>query len=83
MLFVHQKIMPKKLPSKFEQHVIKCCKKKRIEKEISQKELAYLLNVSIGFIGKIENPEYRAKYILNHLNKLAKILETLSKRFLT
>jgi hypothetical protein len=44
--------------------------------------LAYLLDVSIGFIGNIENPEYRAKYNLNHLNELAKILECSPKDFL-
>jgi transcriptional regulator with XRE-family HTH domain len=74
--------MPKKLHSKIEQYVINAVRKKRIEKGISQKELAYMLDVSIGFIGNIENPEYRAKYNLNHLNELAKILDCSPKDFL-
>ena len=49
---------------------------------ISQKELAYLLEMSIGFIGNIENPKYRAKYNLNHLNELAKIFKCSPKDFL-
>ena len=49
---------------------------------ISQKELAYLLEMSVGFIGNIENPKYRAKYNLNHLNELGKILKCSPKDFL-
>jgi transcriptional regulator with XRE-family HTH domain len=74
--------MPKKLHSKIEQYVINAVRKKRIEKGISQKELAYMLDVSIGFIGNIENPEYRAKYNLNHLNEIAKVLDCSPKDFL-
>jgi transcriptional regulator with XRE-family HTH domain len=81
-LFVLRQIMPKKLHSKIEQYVINAVRKKRIEKGISQKEIAYLLDVSIGFIGNIENPEYRAKYNLNHINELAKILDCSPKDFL-
>jgi transcriptional regulator with XRE-family HTH domain len=74
--------MPKKLHSKIEQYVINAVRNKRIEKGISQKELAYMLDVSIGFIGNIENPEYRAKYNLNHLNEIAKVLDCSPKDFL-
>ena len=55
---------------------------KRIEKGWSQKELAYQLDVSIGFIGDIENPKYRAKFNLNHINELAKIFECSPKDFM-
>lgn len=68
--------------SKIEQHVINAVKEKRIEKGISQKELAYLLDVSIGYIGHIENPKFRAKYNLNHINELAKIFDCSPKDFL-
>ncbi|NOT92773.1 MAG: helix-turn-helix transcriptional regulator [Ferruginibacter sp.] len=68
--------------SKIEQYVINAVREKRLAKGISQKELAYLLEVSVGFIGDIENPKYRAKYNLNHLNELAKILECSPKDFL-
>jgi transcriptional regulator with XRE-family HTH domain len=54
----------------------------RMRKGISQREIAYLLNISEGFIGNIENPNYRAKYNLSHLNEIAKILECSPKDFL-
>ncbi len=74
--------MPDPLLSPIEQYVIDTVKAKRIEKGYSQKELAYMLDVSVGFIGDVENPKYRAKYNLNHLNELAKIFECSPKDFL-
>ena len=65
-----------------EQYVVDVVRAKRIEKGWSQKELAFQLDVSIGFIGDIENPKYRAKYNLNHLNELAKIFGCSPKDFL-
>lgn len=73
---------PKPLHTSIEQHVINSVKEKRIEKGHSQRDLAYLLEVSLGFIGDVENPKRRAKYNLNHINKLAKILECSPKDFL-
>lgn len=58
-----------------EQYVIDKVREKRIKKGYSQAKLANMLNVSIGFIGNVENPRQRAKYNLDHLNKLAKIFE--------
>jgi transcriptional regulator with XRE-family HTH domain len=74
--------MVNNLHSEIEQYVINIVREKRIEKNISQRELAYSLDVSIGFIGDIENPKYRAKYNLNHINELAKIFECSPKDFL-
>jgi transcriptional regulator with XRE-family HTH domain len=71
----------KKHHSNIEQYIINAVKERRIAKGISQRELAYLLDVSTGFIGDIENPKYRAKYNLNHINELAKILECSPKDF--
>lgn len=68
--------------SDIEQFVIDEVKKRRVEKNISQKELAYHLDTSIGFIGNVENPRYRAKYNIKHLNELAKILNCSPKDFL-
>jgi len=74
--------MDEPLLSPIEQYVVDVVRNKRIEKGWSQKELAYQLDVSIGFIGDIENPKYRAKYNLNHLNELAKIFNCSPKDFL-
>jgi transcriptional regulator with XRE-family HTH domain len=74
--------MAKSLLSPIEQYVVATVKKKREEKGYSQKELAYLLDTSIGFIGNVENPKQRAKYNLNHINELAKIFECSPRDFL-
>jgi transcriptional regulator with XRE-family HTH domain len=74
--------MAKSLLTPIEQYVVDVVKKKRIEKGYSQKELAYQLEKSIGFIGDIENPKERAKYNLNHLNELAKIFKCSPRDFL-
>ncbi len=75
--------MPQKKPyNNIEQYVINAVREKRLKKGISQRELAYMIDVSPGFIGDVENPKYRAKYNLNHINELAKILECSPKDFL-
>jgi transcriptional regulator with XRE-family HTH domain len=74
--------MPKNKHTKIEQYIITAVKERRLAKNISQKEIAYFLDVSLGFIGNVENPKYRAKYNLNHLNELAKILDCSPKDFL-
>jgi transcriptional regulator with XRE-family HTH domain len=68
--------------SAIEQYVIDAVRKKRIEKGYSQAELANLLDVSIGFIGNVENPKYRAKYNLTLINELARIFECSPRDFL-
>lgn len=65
-----------------ERFVIDMVKAKRLEKGLSQKQLAIELDVSLGFIGNAENPKYRAKYRLEHLNRLAKVFECSPKDFL-
>ena len=74
--------MAKPVLTPIEQYVVDIVKKKRGEKGYSQKELAYLIDKSIGFIGDVENPKYRAKYNLNHINELAKIFKCSPKDFI-
>lgn len=57
-----------------ETFVIEKVKELRIREGLSQAALADCLNLSKGFIGDVENPKLRAKYNLNHLNEIAKIL---------
>jgi ribosome-binding protein aMBF1 (putative translation factor) len=61
--------------SKIEQYVIDRVREMRIEKGMSQRELADLLDMSNGFIAKVESPKMRAKYNLNHINAIAKIFK--------
>lgn len=68
--------------SKIEWYVIDAVRKKRLEKNMSQQQLAYQLGLSDSFIGQVENPKSRAKYNLNHINELAKIFECSVRDFL-
>lgn len=54
-----------------EQHIVDYIYKLRIEKNLTQEDIANIINVSQSFIATIENPNSRAKYNLNHINKLA------------
>lgn len=74
--------MAKSVLTPIEQFVVDAVKKKRQEKGISQKDLAYELDKSFGFIGDVENPKERAKYNLNHINELAKIFKCSPRDFL-
>ncbi len=55
-----------------EQYVIDRIRDIRIERGISQRELADMIDVSFGFIGKVESTSKRAKYNLQHINDIAK-----------
>lgn len=67
--------------TEIELYVIERVKELRNSQNLSQAKLAILIDVSVGFIGHVENPSDRAKYNLNHLNKLAKILNCSFKEF--
>ncbi len=54
-------------------YVIEQVKAIRIGLGMSQAELAFKLNVSSGFIGKVETTSLPTKYNLNHINKIAEI----------
>ncbi|RPD41272.1 helix-turn-helix domain-containing protein [Chitinophaga barathri] len=70
------------MKSKIDTYVINKVKEKRLEKNLSQAELAFELNMSVGFIGKVESSKYPSHYNIKHLNQLAKILECSPQDFL-
>ena len=70
------------MKTKIDLYVIARVKEKRLEKEISQAELANELGMSVGFIGKVESPKYPSHYNIKHLNQLARILECSPQEFL-
>lgn len=49
---------------------------------ITQEDIAVHLNLSTGFIGHIESPNFRAKYNIQHLNELAKLFKCSPRDFL-
>ena len=67
--------------SDIEQYVIDKVKEIRNSKGISQAKLAHLIELSVGFIGNVENPKHIAKYNLNHLNRIAKEFDIPISRF--
>lgn len=62
--------------------VIKIAKELRIQNNLSQAELAFKLDLTAGFIGKVESTKSNNKYNLNHINKLSKIFNVSPKYFL-
>lgn len=65
-----------------DQFVINKVRERRLERNVSQLELANELGLSVGFIGKIESDKYPSHYNIKHLNKLAIILKCSPKDFL-
>ena len=63
--------MKKPGKSKFDLAVIQLVKDKREKLNLSQEDVARFLDVARGYVGQIESPHSKAKYNLNHLNRLA------------
>jgi transcriptional regulator with XRE-family HTH domain len=68
--------------TEIEEYVVNVVKEMRSIRGFSQSELAHLLEVSSGFIGKVESQKSNAKYNLNHINKLSIIFDCSPKDFL-
>jgi transcriptional regulator with XRE-family HTH domain len=63
--------MKKAAKSTFDLAVIRLVKAYRVAHDLTQDDLAEILDVSRGYIGQIESPSSRSKYNLNQLNRLA------------
>jgi transcriptional regulator with XRE-family HTH domain len=70
------------MKSEIDQFTINKVRERRLEKNISQADLAYELGMSVGFIGKVESSRYPSHYNIRHLNELAKILGCSPQDFL-
>jgi transcriptional regulator with XRE-family HTH domain len=55
--------------------VIQKVKEKRLEHNLTQSQLSVDLGRASGFVGKVESPNVKDKYNLNHLNALARIFK--------
>lgn len=75
--------MPKtNLKSTIDWYVINQIRDKRLESGMSQEELAVHLNISRGFVGHIESPNFIAKYNLAQINSIAKLFKCSPRDFL-
>lgn len=70
------------MKSKIDLYVINKVREMRTERNISQADLAYELDMSVGFIGKVESKNYPSHYNIKHLNQLSKILKCSPQDFL-
>ena len=57
-----------------EHYIIYHIRDKRKEKGISQRELENRCDFAGGFIGKVESPNSRAKYNINHVVKICEVI---------
>ena len=67
--------------TRIELYVIQRVKEVRISRGLSQEKLSLALNKGVGFIGDREAPSKSAKYNINHLNEIAKVLNCSPKDF--
>lgn len=61
--------------SEYQIMVINRVKKLRVERNVSQQQLAAVLDATNGTIGNIESLKYANKYTLKQLNQIAKHFE--------
>ena len=70
------------LKSKIDWHIINTVRQMRLDKGLSQDDIALHLDLSKGYIGHIESPHFIAKYNTGHLNELAKLFKCSPKDFM-
>ena len=73
--------MPKNKKNKIDWYIISQVRDMRLFKHLSQDDIAIHLNLSKGYIGHIESPNFIAKYNTGHLNELAKLFKCSPKDF--
>lgn len=74
-------MVQKNQKNKIDRFIVTRIRDLRIQKGLSQVDIALHLNISAGFIGHIESPNFRAKYSTAHLNELAKLLDCSPRDF--
>ena len=82
MAFLHDLMSKKILKNKIDWFIIDQVREKRLTKGLSQDDIALHLELSKGYIGHIESPNFIAKYNTGHLNELAKLFKCSPKDFM-
>jgi len=68
--------------NKIDWYIVTRIREMRINAGFGQEDIALHLEVSTGYIGHIESPNFRAKYNTSHMNELAKLFKCSPKDFL-
>lgn len=74
--------MPNNEKHKVDWFIVNRVRAMRIERGLTQTDIAVQLNLSVGFIGHIESPKFPAKYNTLHLNELAKLFQCSPRDFM-
>lgn len=72
----------KNLKNKIDWFIVNQVREMRLEKGLSQDDIALHLEMSKGYIGHIESPNFIAKYNTSHINELAKLFKCSPKDFM-
>lgn len=70
------------LISEIEAYIIEKVKQRRVQLGLSQLALSQKLDMNDSFVSHVESPSKRAKYNVNHINALSKVLACSPKDFL-
>ena len=66
---------------KIDWYIISQVREKRIRAGFGQEDIALHLEVSTGYIGHVESPNFKAKYTTPQINELAKLFKCSPKDF--
>lgn len=62
--------------------IIEKVKKMRLDRDISQLALSQKIDMNDSFVSHVESETKRAKYNINHINKIAKVFKCSPRDFL-
>jgi predicted transcriptional regulator len=68
--------------SKIDWYIITRVREMRSQVLLGQEDIALHLEVSTGYIGHVESPNFSAKYTMVQINELAKLFKCSPKEFL-
>ena len=81
LVFLRLLMGKKNYKNKIDWYVVNEVRRLRLKNRLSQDDVAVHLNLSKGYIGHIESPNFIAKYNTAHLNELAKLFNCSPRDF--
>ena len=68
--------------NKIDWYIVTRVREMRMNAELGQEDIALHLEVSTGYIGHVESPNFKAKYTTAQINELAKLFKCSPKDFM-